>query len=202
MRKTILLLLVAAASLLIIRAFFMPWADMSASVVKVSRQVSSTAKESKFFNIPEVKKAIKKLEKATDAIDKQGDVKIKSSVSGYDIPRLVNQKTSKVAISLMQTIFEDTKDLDKKSYLVYLMPLLAIASIFLMAAGRERKLLIVIMLILAGGISIFGLYTLKTTNLSNLAVDIIIDKGLWYTLYGYLFIFFVGIAYLITDKKK
>ena len=119
--KKVLLVLIVIASLVVVKAFFMPWAGVSTSVVRASRELTGSA-EKKFGKFPELTKAFKELKKATDKIEFLGDVEIRSTISGYDVPRMVNQKSSKVALSLAQTIFKDAKDLDKKSYLVYALP--------------------------------------------------------------------------------
>ncbi|MBL7068579.1 MAG: hypothetical protein ISS34_01800 [Candidatus Omnitrophica bacterium] len=201
MKKTILVILIIIASVVVVRAFYMPWARISTSVVKISEEVASVA-EDKLFDIPEVKKAIKGLKKATDVINRLGDVEIKTAVSGYDIPRMVNQKSSKTAISVAEMLFDETKDLDKKSYLVYLLPLSAVLCAALALAGLKFKPAAFPILVLSGGISITGLYKLKNTDLSTLSVSIVIEQGLWYTLYAFLFIFFMSILYILVKEKE
>jgi len=200
MKKMALVILIIIASLVVVRAFYMPWAKVSTSVVKISEEVSSAA-ENKLFDIPEVKKAIKGLKKATRIVDKLGDVEIKSAVSGYDIPRMINQRSSKVAVSVAQIIFKEAKDLDKKSYLVYALPLSALLCAALALAGLKSWLAAYPMLLLSGGISITGLYKLKTADLSTLSVSITIEQGLWYTLYAFLFIFFMSTLYILVKES-
>lgn len=201
MVKKIFLILVIIASMVILRAFFMPWAKVKTSVVKASRELTTDA-GGKLAKFPKIKEAMKELARVTDLVEALGDIEVETTVSGYNIPMLVNKKTSKVALPLMQVLFEDSKNLDMKSYLVYFLPVLGIVCIFLGIWGLRYKLSILFMMILSGAVSIIGLYNLKRAGLSAPAVTIVIEKGLWYTLYAFLFIFFVSILWLLTDKKR
>ena len=77
-------------------------------------------------------------------------------MSGYQIPKMVNDKTTKVALSLVQVFVKDAKDIDKKSYLVYLLPLFAIICSLLAALGLKNKIYVIIMAVIGGAISIGG----------------------------------------------
>ena len=196
-KKTIFAILVIIASVVIVRSFFVPWANVKASVTKIAGSITETAKPLEKSAIGG--KVVKGLERATDAIGSFGDVSIKTTVTGYSIPAMVNQKTSKVALSLAQILFKSTEGLDKKSYLVYLLPILGILCALLAAIGMKIKWPVFAMLVISGFISIGGLYNLMTANLSNLYVQISIERGLWHTMYAYLVIFLIGIAWAVTD---
>ena len=178
----------------------MPWANVKASVTKVAR--SLTDKAGPLKEAPLAGKIIGKVKEATDALDAFGGINIKTTVRGYDIPRLVNNKTSKVALSLAQILFKGTEGLGAKSYLVYLLPLLAFVSAALAVMGVKATQAVIAMLAVSGAISIGGLYNLYTADFSNLIIQIVIGKGLWQTMYAYLFIFLVSAAWLILDKQK
>jgi len=197
MKKMVLSYLVYVAGAAIIIAFFMPWATIATSAMGISKQVTGALSETSFGG-----KFAKELDKATDALSEMGDVTIKNTVSGYQIPKMVNDETSKVAISLAQMFFEDAKDLDKKSYLVYLLPILGIACALLAFFGREKIVYIIPMVLLSGITAVVGLYKLYTTDVSSLAVKISIENGLWYTMYSLLFICIVGIIWFVMDKIK
>ncbi|UCD55518.1 MAG: hypothetical protein JSV93_01595 [Candidatus Omnitrophota bacterium] len=201
MNKNILSGIVIAAGTVIVISFFLPWAKVSISAVGVSKEL---AKDAKIIlkDTPLAGKLLGRLEKATDAIGALGDVDVKTQVTGYGIPVLVNRKISKVAFSLVQIMFKSAANVDIKSYLVYLLPLLGIFCGVAAILGQKNKLYIIIMLVVAGLVSIAGLYNLYTADLSNIAVKITIMNGLWFTMYGFLFIFLVGIAWLILDKKS
>ena len=199
-KKMFFLSMVIAASIAIIFSFFMPWATIATSVTKVSKDLTQAA-EGSLADTPFAGKFIKQLDKATSAIGQMGDIEIKSAVRGNQIPAMVNNKTSKVALALAQVFFKDAGGLDKKSYLVYLLPLLGIACAALAVLGLKNKLYVIVMAVLAGAISIGGLYTLLTMDISSTIVKISIAKGLWNTMYSFLFICLAGIAWLVLNKK-
>jgi hypothetical protein len=190
MKKFVLAGLIVFAAIVIVASFFMPWAELSASVTKVSKELTGG-------------KFIRELSRITGAIGEiGGNIKIRTSVSGYDIPSMVNKKSSKVAVSLAQGLLKDAKDIDKKAALVFLLPIFAVVCAALAVIGLKNKLSVILMLIISGAISLGGLYRLKTLDLASLPVDITIGKGLWQTMYAYLFIFIVSAIWIITDKKQ
>jgi hypothetical protein len=140
MRKTYLSYIVYAASALIIIGFLMPWATVATSATGVSKGLLSSLE-----NTPYAGKIVGKLSEATDAIGKMGDVSVKSTVRGYQVPILVNDKSSKVAISLAQIFFKETEGLDKKSYMVYLFPIAGIICAVLVFLGDKNKVYIIAM---------------------------------------------------------
>ncbi|MBL7156983.1 MAG: hypothetical protein ISS92_02345 [Candidatus Omnitrophica bacterium] len=200
MKKTVFMGIVIVAALGIVAAFFMPWAEVATSVTGVSKELTGIAKD-ELEGTPIAGKVIGELKKVTDVIGDIGDIKLKTKVSGYNVPVLVNRRTSKIAISAAQIMFKSTEGLDWKSYLVYLLPILGITCALLAIAGSKQKIYIIVMLVIAGAVSIIGLYNLYTANLTSLIVKISIEKGLWYTMYAFLLIFIAGITWLILDKK-
>jgi hypothetical protein len=198
MVKIVLAVVVVICAVIIIQSFFMPWAKVSASVTKVSKQLTEEA-AGPLANTPFAGKFIKGLEKATKAIESVGDIEVKTQVSGYDIPTMVNKKSSKIAISFAQSFFKDAQDLDKKSMLVFLIPILAVVCVLLAIAGLWSWIPVVVMLIISGAISITGIYNLKTVNISSEIVAISFEKGIWQTMYAYLTIFIVSIIWLVSE---
>lgn len=199
MRKVVLLSLVVICAIAIIHGFFMPWAKASTSATRVAKGLAGAATTGGLENTPFAGKFIRIFDKTTEKIANIGDVEIKTAVSGYDIPTLINKKTSKIAISLAQALFKDAKDLDKKSMLVYLLPILALVCIGLAVVGLKSKIALFVMVVLSGAIAIGGLYNLMTVNLSNLVVTISIEQGLWQTMYGYLMICGLSIIWIVFD---
>ncbi|MFQ5952518.1 MAG: hypothetical protein ACE5JK_03830 [Candidatus Omnitrophota bacterium] len=201
MKKVIFAGLIIAASVVIVIAFFMPWANVDASVTGISKELTKAA-EGPLEKTPFAGKFLKKLDEVTTAIGEIGDVEIKTTVRGNQIPAMVNNKTSKVAISLAQVFFKDTEGLDKKVYLVYLLPLFGIICASLAVLGLKNKIYVLIATVIGGAISITGLYNLYTMDIPSLVVKISIQKGLWHTMYAYLAICLAGIAWLVLDRKR
>ena len=201
MKKIILAAVIIVCSIVIIHAFFIPWAKASTSATKVARGLVKEAGGS-LQGSPFAGKFINFFNKATENVANLGDVEIETAVSGYDIPAMINKKSSRIAVSLAQTLFKDAKDLDKKSLLVYLLPLFGIVCIGLALVGFKSKISIIVMAVISGAISIGGLYELMTVDLTSLPVRISIENGLWQTMYGYLLIFVLSIVWLVADRKK
>lgn len=202
MRRIALLALVVICAIAIIYGFFMPWARASASVTKVAKSLASSATGGILENTPFAGKFIREFDKATDKISEIGDVRIKTAVSGYDIPTLINKKSSQIAIAITSVMFKDAKDLDKKSMLVYLLPLFALVCIGLAIVGFKNKIAVIAMAVLSGVIAVGGLYNVMTVNLSNLPIQISIEQGLWQTMYAYLIISVIGIVWIVLDLKE
>ena len=196
MNKKILSGLVIAASAIIVISFFLPWAQANVSATGVSQELTKSLKGTPFAG-----KFVGEVNKATAAIGAVGDITIKTRVSGYSIPILVNNKSSKIALSLAEIMFKNVEDLDVKSYAVYLLPILAVLCGFLSIMGLKNKLSVIVMILVGGGISITGLYNLYTVDIQSIAIKITIMNGLWYTMYGFLAIFLIGIAWLVLDRK-
>ncbi len=202
MKKIIFAGLVIVCSVVIIISFFMPWAKVKVSATQVSKELVTAAETGPLKGTPFAEKFVKKLKKATSTISELGDMGVKTQVSGYDIPTMVNKQSSKIAILFAQEFFKDAKDLDKKSMLVFLLPLLGVACMVLAIFGLKYKWAVIVMLILAGVISVAGLYNLYTANFSATAVEITIEKGIWQTFYGYLAIFIICVAWIISERRK
>ena len=201
MKKTVFAGLIIVCALIIIASFFMPWAKATVSATKVAKNVANSA-SGELQNTSFGGKFVQGFDQATNAIGDIGDLKVKTTVSGYDIPTMINKKSSHVAIQLTQLLFKDAKDMDKKSMLVYLLPLFAIVCIALAIIGLRYKVSVIAAAIIGGAIGIGGLYKLMSTDLSNLPVQITIENGLWQTMYGYLLICILSIAWLVMGSKE
>lgn len=199
--KIILVCLIIAASVVMVLSFFMPWAKVSVSAVGVSKKLTSIA-DKKLGDSPVAGKVVDRLKKITGAISTFGDIDVKTTVTGYQIPKLVNNKTSKVAIALVETMFKSVEGLEWKSYLVYLLPLLGILCGVLSVAALKNSIYVILMLVISGAVSLIGLYNLHATDVENIAVKISIEAGLWNTMYALSFIFLISIFWLILVRKK
>jgi hypothetical protein len=200
MRKMIFAGAIIVCAIIIIASFFMPWARATVNATKVANNLANPA-SSKLQNTSFGEKFVKGFNQATNAIGNLGDIEVKTTVSGYDIPAMTSKKSSHVAIQLAQLLFKDAKDLDKKSMLVYLLPLFAIACIALAVTGLKYKGSVITTAIIGGAIGIGGLYKLMSTDLSKLPVQISIENGLWLTMYGYLLICILSVAWLVAGEK-
>ena len=201
MKKMIFAGSIIVCAIIIIASFFMPWARATVSATKVANNMVNSA-SGKLQNTSFGGKFLQGLNQATNAIGNLGDIEVKTTVSGYDIPTMTSKKSSHVAIQLAQLLFKDAKDLDKKSMLVYLLPLFARVCIALAVIGLRYKASVIAAAIIGGLIGIGGLYELIATDLSKLPVQITIENGLWQTMYGYLLICILSVTWLIMKPKE
>ena len=149
--------IMAVLVLIIVVSFFLPWVSVeSEAVAGVTKLLTG---------------------KAQAKID---------SISGFKVPILANSEESRFMISIIKIFQPDIKDADKKSFLIWSIPLLAIIMFGLTNALRNNKW--VRLAIGVVGIAIFALATFKivTTDLDKLILKINISHGLWLILVGYL----------------
>ena len=99
MKNIIFASLVIICAIVVVISFFIPWARANVSATKVATGLTASA-ASTLANTPFAGKFVRGLDTATTAINELGDITIKTQVSGYDIPTLVNKKSSKIALSL------------------------------------------------------------------------------------------------------
>lgn len=191
----ILTILIIGGSAMTIVSFFMPWANISTSAMGVTKKVTDFAAKMPFGD-----SIVKKVNNIRGFVKNLGaDVTVDTKVSGYNVPILVNNKKSKVALSLAQIIFKSTEGLSWKSYGVYLLPVLGIVCAVLALLGFKNKISITLMTIISAAAGGTGLYNLKSVDISNEMVQITIENGLWYTVYAFLFIAAIGLLWLALD---
>ena len=114
-------------------------------------------------------------------------------ISGFQVPILANGPDAKFIISIIKLFNPEVTDADKKSWLIWGIPGLAVmlllASLFL---GKNKWVNLGIGIL---GILIFSVatYKIKTTNLDKLVLNIVIAPGLWLILWSYLAIGLTGL---------
>jgi hypothetical protein len=157
----------------IVLGFFLPWAQVE------SKQVGAITKA-----------LTGKRQESVDAI------------SGFKIPIMANSDESRLAMSVIKIFNPGVENADKKSFLVWLIPILGLVILgltFSLETNRWVNLAIAIL-----GIAIFAvaLYKIKTTDLDKLILQIKIGIGLWMILWGYLISGIAGAARFVLLLKK
>jgi len=108
------------------------------------------------------------------------------AVSGYQIPILANGPDAQLIISIAKFFNPNAKDVDKKSWLVWGVPVLA-AAIFLLSLflGKNKWFNLAIGLL---GVLVFAvaLFKIKTTPMDKVVLKVNILYSLWFILLGYL----------------
>lgn len=173
--KQFILLAVVA---IVFAAFFMPWVSVKSDVTGT---VGSLAEKLTGKKMPTVNE-------------------VNTSISGYQVPVMANSESSKLAITLIKIFAPDIKDADKKSYLIWAIPLLPVLMFLLTNAVKSKWVFLVHALI---GIGVFGGATFKilTTDLDKMIMKVEIGNGLWIVLVGYLIFGLIEGLSFLTAKK-
>lgn len=126
------------------------------------------------------------------------------SVSGFNIPILANRSDSRLMISVIKIFNPDITNADKKSWLVWLVPVLAVILFLFSFFIADNRWFNLILAILGVMIFVLGFYKIATTDLDKVVLNLRIGLGVWLTLWGYLGLGLIGfINYLkILSQKK
>lgn len=124
-----------------------------------------------------------------------------AAISGFQVPILANSKDSRLMITVIKIFKPDIEHADKKSFAIWIVPLLAV--LFYWLAGQYKNKLLYAVI---GGIgcAIFGfaVYKIMNLDLSRMVIEVKIGYGLWLTLVGYLGIGLVNLGYALEKPKK
>ena len=108
------------------------------------------------------------------------------AISGFQVPIIANGPESRLMISIIKLFNPGITNADKKSYLIWAIPGLAvvISAIFLFLEKNKWMNLAVAII----GISIFfvSVFKIMTTNLDKLVLKVNIAIGLWLIFFAYL----------------
>ncbi len=160
-------------TLVICVAFFLPWVDVgSAQVGFISKVLTGKEQQS---------------------IQK---------ISAYQVPIMANGSDARLMISVIKIFNPSVRDADKKSYLIWGIPLFAILISGLLSKVKNKKWLYLAFGIIGCAIFIVGTFKIKTTDLDKLVLHVKMGSGLWLTLWGYLGIGILCAYNFILSLKK
>lgn len=162
--------LIVLLTLLIIIAFFMPWVRIESQAVVGELSKLLTGKEEK----------------------------ISQSLSGFQVPAMANQQDARLAIAVMKIINPESQKVDQESYLIWLVPLLAVVILILSIILAQNQ-----WVHLAGGaigvlIFIIGLYKINSMHMDQTFLNVSIESGIWLTLWAYLGLGLVELINFLT----
>ncbi|MDD2679492.1 MAG: hypothetical protein PHO03_01640 [Candidatus Omnitrophica bacterium] len=162
--RNIPLILVVLFACVIFVSFFLPWFNINSPVTGTIFKMFNVKQDTSFME-----------------------------VSGFQVPILANRSDSQFMVQVLQLFNPGVKDVDKKSWLIWGVPLLAVllacACVFL----KENRWFNLALGIIGVLIFAVGAYKLKTTNLDKTVMRVSIMPGLWLLLYGYLGMGLVGL---------
>jgi hypothetical protein len=163
---------------LIVISFFLPWVSVDAGIAG-----KLTGKLSKIIEIKEQKIEL-------------------YSISGFKVPILANSKESKLMITIIKIFEPNITNADKKSFLIWIIPILAVAMFFAGDIFKDNKWVFLGIGLL--GIVIFLGATMKimTTDLDKAVMKVNIGYGFWLVLIGYLGLGIMGVIEFLGLQKK
>ena len=106
-------------------------------------------------------------------------------VSGIQIPRMVRETRAQVAVAVLELLTKTRHHLGAKSYLVYLVPGIALSCAAVLTAVSAPGAAIGVGL-LSAAIAGIGFWQVMTTRTDSLFVAIRIGPGLWLSLWAYV----------------
>ena len=189
-----------------VAGFFLPWANLDLREPSVMKQVRQVAGDQEV-----VRGLAKGLGKVTATIRRgtktvTGDLPslsdIPHHVSGAQIPQMANQQNAKVAAALVEVLMNERQHIGAKSYLVYLLPGLALLCGLLLSSLGGVPAVTIGAAILCAGVAGGGFWKLLTTNTKTLFIAITIGPGLWLSLWGYVAIAVAGLLRGVEGGRK
>jgi hypothetical protein len=151
-------------TIIICVSFFLPWVDVQSQAIGgISKFISG---------------------------EKQASLK---TISGFQVPILANGSDAKLMITIIKIFNPAITDADKKSWLIWCIPGLAVVLFILtLFLGKDKWVNLGVGIV---GVAIFAVATFKilTTNLDKLVLNVSIAPGLWVLLYSYLGIGIIGL---------
>jgi len=162
-----------ALSVLVIIAFFLPWVSVKSEPVGIFSKILAGKKQAMIDNI-----------------------------SAFQVPILANGPDAKLMLSVIRIFNPGVKDADKKSFLIWGIPFLAVVIFAVSCFFGGNKWVNLIIGILGAAIFIIAAYKIKTTNLNKLVLNIEMGPGLWLTLWSFLLMGATGFIRFMTSVQK
>ena len=159
-------------TMLVIIAFFMPWVSVKSEQVGMFTKILTG--------------------KNQDVVD---------NISAFQVPIMVNSPDARLMISVIKIFNPGVKDVDKKSFLIWVVPFLAVIIFIISCFFGKNKWVNLIISIIGAAIFIVTVYKINTTDLNKLVLKVEIGPGLWLTLWLYLFMGVIGFLRFLKLSK-
>ncbi|MCX7927931.1 MAG: hypothetical protein N2606_07370 [Candidatus Omnitrophica bacterium] len=126
------------------------------------------------------------------------------TISGFQVPILANSSESKLIITIVQIFNPSIKNVDKKSYLIWLVPGFSIFFLLLMLFLGRNKWINLLVGIISIAIATGTTLKILTTNLDKAVVKVNLLIGVWLTLFCYFLFGLICLVnfFMVTFKKN
>ena len=128
-----------------------------------------------------------------------------TSISGFDVPVLANAPDARLMFSIIKIFNPGVTDADKKSRLIWAVPIFAIAIFLLGLFLMDNRWFNLAVAVIGIMVFIAGVYKINTTDLNKLVLNAALGVGVWLALYGYLGLGLTGAVNFIkalTNKQN
>jgi hypothetical protein len=160
-------------AVLVIIAFFIPWVAVKSEQVGMVSKILTGKKQAVIDNI-----------------------------SAFQVPILANGPDARLMLSVIKIVNPNVKDADKKSFLIWGIPFLAVIIFIVSHFFGNNKWANLIIGVLGVAIFIFASYKIKTTDFNKLVLNIEMGPGLWLTLWSFLLMGATGFIRFIAPAQK
>ena len=216
--RAVAVVLVWAGAGATVAGFVLPWAHLDMrepSVMKQVRGLANVQQPAAVQGVTDtakkgIQKGLSQLGRVTATIRRgaetvTGDLPTMSDIpdhiSGIQIPQLANQSNAKVAMAVMEMLMNERQHIGAKSYLVYVLPGLALLCALLVTALGSALAVSLGTALLAAAVAGVGFWKLTTTDTTALFIAITIGEGLWMSLWGYVAIAAGGLLTALARRK-
>jgi len=159
--------------LVILVSFFLPWVSVQSEAVGTFTKILTGEKQA--------------------VIDE---------ISGFRIPIMANGDDARLMLSIIKIFNPKVENADKKSYLVWVIPILAVVLLLGGVSLGKNKVFNLAMGIIGVVLFVAAMYKIQTTNLDKMVLKVSIGNGLWLSLYAYLALGILGFAACIAPGLK
>ncbi len=124
------------------------------------------------------------------------------SISGFMVPVLANGDESRFMISVIKIFEPGIHHADKKSFLIWGIPLLAVIMLGFTRLLKDNKWVRLGIGIVGVAIFVVAVFKITTTDLDKLVMKVNIAYGLWFILVSYLGIGIIQIMEFLRLNKS
>lgn len=133
--------------------------------------------------------------------ERQVELNVDQTLSGYDVPLLANSERSRLAGALLQIFFPNIENADQKSYLIWAVPVLPVLLWFISVIFFGKAWVHAGTGVIALAVFAVASYQLMTVDLDHLVFEARIRYGLWMVVAGYLAFGLTEFAAFVKVKK-
>lgn len=121
-----------------------------------------------------------------------------ATISGFQVPIMANSEESRLIITIAKIFNPGIEGVDKKSFAIWIIPVLAIIFALLVHFLEKDKWVNLAIGVIGVLIFVIAVFKIQTTDLDKAILRVRIGLGLWLILWSYLI---MGILCLVRFKE-